>query len=90
MANWWPSDWNRPDVVDVVVGPTLPATHGALVDLVATRLLGRTLAAADKAAILTFLGVSAGTALRNDSGAVNWQLESWVSVLMDSPYQMMR
>jgi uncharacterized protein (DUF1800 family) len=90
VANWWPSDWNRPDVVDVVVGPTLPATHGALVDLVATRLLGRTLAAADKAAILTFLGVSAGTALRNDSGAVNWQLESWVSVLMDSPYQMMR
>jgi uncharacterized protein (DUF1800 family) len=90
VSNWWPNQWNRPALYDLAVGASLPATHGALVDQVSTRLLGRTLADADKNAVLTFLGVTAATPLKSGSGAVNWQLNDWVSVLMDSPYQMMR
>ena len=90
VSNWWPSNWNRPQLYDVAVGPALPATHGALVDLVATRLLGRTLGATHRAAVLTFMGATDSKALNANSGAVSWNLNDWVSLLMDSPYQMMR
>lgn len=90
VSNWWPNAWNRPPLYDLAVGTTLPATHGALVDLAATRLYGRPLQAADKAAVLTFLGVSATTPLTSGSAAVNWKLNDWLSLLADSPYQMMR
>jgi uncharacterized protein (DUF1800 family) len=90
VSNWWPSDWNRPALYDLAVGPALPSTHGALIDLAATRLLGQPLADADKTAVLTFLGVTASKGLTQSSAAVTYNLNDWLSVLMDSPYQMMR
>jgi uncharacterized protein (DUF1800 family) len=90
VAGWWPSDVVRPTLLAAAVGPTLPATHGALVDLVATNLFGAPLSAAHKAAILTFLGVTDTKTVSSSSAAVTYSLSSFVAVLMDSPYQTLR
>jgi hypothetical protein len=90
VAGWTPSDVVRRPLIEVAVGPTLPTTHGALVDKVATNLFGRVLPASHKAAMLTFLGVTADQAVSSSSGAVSWNLANFVGVLMDSPYQTLR
>ena len=90
IAGWYPSDVVRPPLYNVAVGPTLPATHGPLVDLVANRLFGRTLSAAHKASVLTFLGATDAKALSSSSSAVSGGLANFVAVLLDSPYQMLR
>jgi uncharacterized protein (DUF1800 family) len=90
VSNWYPSDVVRPPLYTVAVGATLPTTHGALVDQVAINLFGRTLAPAHKAAVLAFLGVTADKAVSSSSAAVSYSLNSFVAVLMDSPYQTLR
>ena len=90
VAGWYPSEVVRPPLLNVAVGPTLPSTHGALVDLVATHLFGHTLTAEHKVAVLAFLGVADGKALSSNSGAVSYSLNSFVAVLLDSPYQTLR
>jgi len=90
VADWYPSDTVRPTLLQAVVGPTLPATHGALVDLVATNLFGHPLSAAHKAAILTFLGATDTKVLTGSSSAVTGNLNNFVAVLLDSPYQTLR
>ncbi|GAA4355827.1 DUF1800 domain-containing protein [Angustibacter luteus] len=89
-AGWWPTTLTRPNLLTFVHPAALPTTHGPLVDAVATKLFGRTLAAADRTAVLTFLGVTATSPLRADSAAVTWRLAEWVSLLLDSPYQLYR
>jgi uncharacterized protein (DUF1800 family) len=90
VAGWYPNDVVRPPLYNVAVGPTLPATHGPLVDLVANRLFGRTLAPAHKAAVLTFIGATDSKSLSSNSNAVGGGLSNFVAVLLDSPYQMLR
>jgi hypothetical protein len=90
IAGWYPNEVVRPPLYNVAVGPTLPATHGPLVDLVASRLFGRTLSAAHKASLLAFLGATDAKALTSNSSAVGGNLANFVAVLMDSPYQMLR
>jgi uncharacterized protein (DUF1800 family) len=91
VAGWYPNDVVRPPLYNVAVGPTLPATHGELIDLVATNLFGHPLAPTHKAAALTFLGVTdPAKPLSSSSGAVNGSLPSLVAVLVDSPYQTLR
>jgi len=90
VAGWWPNDLVRPPLLDVAVGPTLPATHGALVDVIATNLFGRTLNPDHKAAMLAFLGVADTKTVSSSSAAVTYALSSFVAVLMDSPYQTLR
>ena len=90
VAGWYPNDVVRPPLYNVAVGATLPATHGELVDLIATNLFGRPLGPTHKAAILTFLGVTADKALSASSAAVNGSLTSIVAILLDSPYQTLR
>ena len=90
VAGWYPSEVVRPPLLNVAVGPTLPSTHGALVDLVATNLFGHTLTDENKVAVLAFLGVADGKALSSNSGAVSYSLNSFVAVLLDSPYQTLR
>ena len=91
VANWYPNDVVRPPLYNVAVGPALPPTHGELIDLIATNLFGRTLAASHKAAALTFLGVTdPAKPLNSSSGAVNGSLPNLVAILMDSPYQTLR
>lgn len=90
VSGWWPSDVVRPTLVDVAIGPTLPATHGELVDQVAMRLFGRTLTAEHRAAVLAFLGVAADKTVSSSSAAASYGLNSFVSVLLDSPYHSVR
>ncbi len=92
VAGWDPSsnDVIRPPLYNVVIGATLPATHGELVDHVATNLFGRTVSDAHKTAVLAFLGASATQPVTSGSAAVNWVLPSFVTVLLDSPYQSLR
>ena len=92
VAGWGPSNDTviRPPLYNVVIGPTLPATHGDLVDHVATNLFGRPVSAAHKAAVLAFLGATATKPVTSGSGAVTWSLSSFVAVLLDSPYQSLR
>ncbi len=90
VSNGYPNDVVRPPLYTLAVGATLPATHGPLVDLVASRLFGRPLSAAHKASMLTFLGATDSKALSSNSAAVSWNLPNFVAVLMDSPYQMLR
>jgi uncharacterized protein (DUF1800 family) len=90
VSGGYPNDVVRPPLYTVVVGATLPATHGPLVDLVASRLFGRPLSAAHKASLLTFLGATDSKALSSSSAAVSWNLPNFVAVLLDSPYQMLR
>ena len=90
VAGWYPSDVVRPTLLAAAVGPTLPATHGALVDLVATNLFGAPLSATHKAAMLAFLGVADTKTVSSNSAAVTYSLSSFVAVLMDSPYQTLR
>ena len=90
VAGWWPSDVVRPPLYNVAIGATLPATHGELVDLVATNLFGRPLAAAHKTAVLAFLGVAPEKAVAANSAAVTYSLSSFVAVLLDSPYHSLR
>ena len=90
VSNWYPNDVVRPPLLTVAVGPTLPATHGELVDLVATNLFGRTLAPEHKTAVLAFLGVADSKAVSSNSAAVSYGLNSFVSVLLDSPYLSLR
>ena len=70
--------------------PVADATHGELVDLVATNLFGRTLAPEHKTAVLAFLGVADSKAVSSNSAAVSYGLNSFVSVLLDSPYLSLR
>lgn len=90
IAGWYPNDVVRPPLLNVAMGATYPATHGELVDLVATRLFGRKLAANHKAAVLTFLGATDTKPVSGNSSAVSGGLPNFVAVLLDSPYQMLR
>ncbi|HET7901152.1 MAG TPA: DUF1800 domain-containing protein [Candidatus Nanopelagicales bacterium] len=90
VSNWYPNDVVRPSLVTAAIGPTLPGTHGELVDLVATNLFGRTLAPEHKTAVLAFLGVTADKAVSPSSAAASYGLNSFVSVLLDSPYMSLR
>ena len=90
VGGGYPNDVIRPPLYNVAVGATLPTTHGALVDQVALNLFGRTLAPEHKAAVLAFLGATADKAVSSSSSAVTYGLNSFVAILMDSPYQTLR
>ncbi|MBI1378694.1 MAG: DUF1800 family protein [Frankiales bacterium] len=90
VAGWYPSDVVRPTLLAAAVGPTLPATHGELLDVVARRMFGRVLAPAHKTAMLAFLGVTADKAVSSSSSAVSGGLPSLVAALLDSPYATLR
>jgi uncharacterized protein (DUF1800 family) len=91
---WYPNSLNMPDLVKLLWGTNIPTTHGALIDAASKRLFGRTLSTTHRNAILTFLGVTASTPVstkaNNVSPSIDWQLGSWVSLLLDSPYHLYR
>ena len=89
-AGWWPTAFDRPTLRNQLIGATLPATHGDLVDAVSQSLFERTLSAPHRAAALTFLGRAAGDVVRADSAAITWRLPYLVAMLLDTPYQGLR
>lgn len=64
---------------------TLPATHGALVDVLATRLLHGPVPATTREAICVFLGKTAASPLRSTDPAVGWRLPYVVALVLDTP-----
>jgi len=89
-AGWWPSTLQRPASLVAAFAGTVPATYGALVDAVATRLVGRTLAPAHTAAITAFYGKTPAAALRSGDAAVGWAFPYLVALLLNSPYFALR
>jgi hypothetical protein len=89
-AGWWPTQLTRPLLRDRVLAGPWPATHGEALDRIATSLFGLPLAAAHRAAVLTFLGKSAGDPLTENSPLATWRLDDTVAIMLDSPYHHYR
>lgn len=88
-AHWWPDTLVLPSLPKLVPSPR-PATHGALIDALAKRLVFRKLSTAHRAAVLGFLGRSASSPLRAGDEAIGWRLPYVVALILDSPYHMVR
>ncbi|MGX6605859.1 DUF1800 domain-containing protein [Micromonosporaceae bacterium Da 78-11] len=85
-AGWWPTTLIRPtSLITEFVGPALPATYGALVDVVATRLLGRPLVSRHTEALAGFFGKTAGARLKSTDPAVGWMFPYLMAMLLNSP-----
>jgi uncharacterized protein (DUF1800 family) len=90
VAGWWPSQLVRPASLAADLVGTLPATYGGLIDALAMRLFGRTLAAADTAALTAFYGKTPSSALRAKDAAVNWACRNLVALMLNTPYFTVR
>ncbi|MEV4707283.1 DUF1800 domain-containing protein [Actinoplanes sp. NPDC049316] len=90
-AGWWPNTLQRPEsIVKAFAGDTLPATYGALVDAVATRLLGRTPAAEHTTALAAFYGKKPASPLKASDAAAGWAFPYLPALLLNSPYFALR
>ncbi|UQU65917.1 DUF1800 domain-containing protein [Couchioplanes caeruleus] len=90
-AGWWPTTLQRPaSPLAEYAGSTLPATYGALVDAVATRLLGRTPSAVHTAALAAFYGEKPVSPLKAGDAAAGWAFPYLPALLLDSPYFALR
>jgi uncharacterized protein (DUF1800 family) len=90
VNGWWPNDLVRPVLRTHLLGSTVPATHGDLVDAVSRALFGRVLLPAHRAAALTFLGRAAADPVTTTSAAITYRLPTLVTMLLDTPYQTTR
>jgi uncharacterized protein (DUF1800 family) len=89
-AGWYPKQLTRPASTLAYLVPALPATHGALVDRLATRLVGQPLSPAHTAALLSFVGKSAASPLKATDQAVTGRLPHLIALVLDSPYFLYR
>ncbi|GAA3452750.1 DUF1800 domain-containing protein [Dactylosporangium matsuzakiense] len=89
-AGWYPKQLARPGSMLAYLVPRLPATHGAFVDAIATRLVGQPLAAQHSAALLGFLGKTATTPLKATDPAAAGRLPHLIALILDSPYFLYR
>ena len=88
-AHWWPDDLVGPPPKSFLPSP-LPATHGALVQALAKRLVFRTLPAVQRDAVLALVGKQATDSLHKNDEAVTWRLPYLLSLILDSPFHAMR
>jgi uncharacterized protein (DUF1800 family) len=90
VGHWWPSSLRQPPLQSLLP-KKLPATHGALVDALAKRLVFRTLTPAHRKAVLAFMGHQGSDPLTSASSAVSdWGLTLVVSLILDTPYHAQR
>jgi uncharacterized protein (DUF1800 family) len=82
-GNWALTSMRRPPL-SALLPATLPATYGALVTTLASKLLV-TLTTVQRDAICRFLDHAPADALKAGSAAVTWRLPSVVALLLDSP-----
>jgi hypothetical protein len=91
VNGWWPDTLTRSATLLEWVHPgPLPTTHGQLLDDIALRLFGRTMADAHRTAVLSFISATESKVLTGTSPAVTWRLGDLVTVLLDSPYHSYR
>lgn len=79
---WYPRELVYPPALSLLPSPT-PATCGALLDALATRLLVGPLVASTRAALLGYLGVAASDPV--PSRALDWELKWLVGLMLDTP-----
>ncbi len=95
-GQWWPvnNDPKNPmlqaPALKTYLPTTLPATHGALIDALAQRVLFQPVSAAGRDAICVFLGKTAASPLKATDPAVTWRLGYVIALLLDSVHHAMR
>jgi uncharacterized protein (DUF1800 family) len=89
-AGWHPKQLTRPASLLKHLVPTLPATHGGLVDALATRLVGAPLSAPHRAALTAFSGKQPASPLKATDSAVKGNFPYLVALILDSPYFAVR
>jgi uncharacterized protein (DUF1800 family) len=90
-AGWYPSTLVRPaSPATDFAGGTLPATYGALIDAVATRLVGRAVSAEHTTALAAFYGKTPVTRLKATDAAATWAFPYLAALLLNSPYFALR
>jgi hypothetical protein len=86
-GQWWHEGVIWPNLATHLLGATVPATRGALIDALIARLLpGHQVSVAHRNAIVAFLG--ADGPIRN--GDTTWLFPVLVAVVFDSPYWSVR
>jgi uncharacterized protein (DUF1800 family) len=88
-GHWWPEELVRPPLKDLLPAKH-PKTHGELVNVLAKRLVFRTMSTEHRDAVLGFLGRSADDPVNRDSEALGWRLPYLVALILDSPYHEVR
>ena len=68
----------------------LPATYGAYVDALASRLLQQRMRAEHKTAVLTFFGKTSDVRTQVTDAAVTWKFGTSWSLILNSPYHALR
>lgn len=89
-AGWYPRQLTRPaDLLKSLV-PVLPATYGALVDALATRLVGTKLPAAHTAAVLSVASKLPNTVLTSKDKSLPGAAAYLIALVLDSPSFQLR
>jgi uncharacterized protein (DUF1800 family) len=89
-TGWYPRQLTRPaDMLKALV-PVLPATYGALVDAIATRLVGAPLPAAHTAAVLSVAAKTPTSPLTAKDTSVTGSFPYLVALVLDSPAFQLR
>jgi uncharacterized protein (DUF1800 family) len=68
----------------------MPANNLDLLNYLTVRLIGLKLPDADVDTFFTFLGIPKGSTVASYQGLSRWQLQSAISLLLDSPYGLQR
>jgi uncharacterized protein (DUF1800 family) len=89
-AGWWPDTLVRPASLATAFAGPLPATYGALIDAVATRLVGRAPSAEHATALAGFFGRTPASTLKAGDAAVGWKFPYLLALLLNSPYFALR
>ncbi|WP_239159216.1 DUF1800 domain-containing protein [Winogradskya humida] len=90
-AGWWPNSLQRPaSLISAYAGPSLPATYGALINAVATRLVGRAVAPEHATALAAFYGKTPASPLKSSDDAAGWAFPYLLGLLLNSPYFALR
>jgi hypothetical protein len=88
LAGGWREGFAKPDVDAMLAGAT---TYGAAVDRLFTRLLFQRPTAAQRAALLTFLGKSARAGLSADARKNDYNLRVRVpALILGGPHHQLR
>ena len=89
-AGWYPSQLTRPaDLLRSLV-PVLPGTYGALVDALATRLVGTRLPATHTAAVLSVAGKLPTSPLTAGDASLSGSVPYLIALVLDSPSFQLR
>ncbi|MEU4237025.1 DUF1800 domain-containing protein [Actinoplanes sp. NPDC026619] len=89
-AGWYPAGLARPADLRKALVPTLPATYGALIDALATRLTGTKLPATHTAAVLSVAGKLPTSPLTSSDKSLAGNFPYLVALVLDSPTFQLR